>query len=81
MKRVFPGDDIKVAVHDYKIRSYAGERLPIQPDYYCRRHDIEHPADDQWIHYLSHELVGLEPGEIDGQFKDDRIKDILHSLP
>lgn len=76
-----PRDDIKVAVHDYKLRRYAGERLPIQPDFYCRKHEIESPAEDQWIHYLSHELVGLEPNEIDSHFIDESTREILHGLP
>jgi len=81
LEKGIPREDIKVAVHDYKIRRYAGERLPIQPDFYCRKHDITEPAEDEWIHYLSHELVGLEPDEIDRQFADETIRDILHSLP
>jgi hypoxanthine phosphoribosyltransferase len=81
LQKGIPREDIKVAVHDYKIRRYAGERLPIQPDFYCRKHDIAEPAQDEWIHYLSHELVGLEPDEIDRQFSDETIRDILHSLP
>jgi uncharacterized protein len=81
LEKGIPRDDVKVAVHDYKLRSYAGERLPIQPDFFCRRHEIENPSEDQWIHYLSHELVGLEPGEIDTQFSDERIREILHGLP
>jgi len=81
LEKGIPRDDIKVAVHDYKIRSYAGERLPVQPDFYCRRHDVDNPDQDQWIHYLSHEMVGLEPAEIDAQFKDERIREILHGLP
>ncbi|MFP4153859.1 MAG: phosphoribosyltransferase [Alkalispirochaeta sp.] len=81
LEKGIPREDIKVAVHDYKIRRYAGERLPIQPDFYCRKHDITEPAKDEWIHYLSHELVGLEPDEIDRQFPDETIREILHSLP
>ncbi len=81
LEKGIPREDIKVAVHDYKLRSYAGERLPIQPDYYCRRHEIENHSEDQWIHYLSHELVGLEPDEIDNQFSDESIREILRGLP
>ncbi|MCG8481416.1 MAG: phosphoribosyltransferase [Spirochaetales bacterium] len=81
LEKGIPRSDIKVAVHDYKIRRYAEERLPIQPDYYCRKHEIETPVDDRWIHYLSHELVGLESDEIDGQFSDVRTREILHGLP
>ena len=58
-----PRSDIKVAVHDYKHRRYTKEQLPIQPDYYCRLHDLGSPDDDFWIHYLSHELAGLTPDE------------------
>ena len=30
------------------------------------------PEDDRWIHYLSHELVGLSKGELEEYyFKDD----------
>lgn len=81
LEKGIPRNDIRVAVHDYKIRDYVGERLPIQPDYYCRKHEITSPANDQWIHYLSHELVGLEPHEIDANFTSDAVKEILHGLP
>ena len=81
LEKGIPRSDIRVAVHDYKIRRYAEERLPIQPDYYCRKHEIETPVDDHWIHYLSHELVGLESSEIDSQFLDVRTREILHGLP
>ena len=66
-----PRSDIKVAVHDYKIRSFIEDRLPIQPDYWCRRHDVTSPENDNWIHYLSHELVGLTEDEISEYYSDD----------
>lgn len=81
LQKGIPRSDLRVAVHDYKIRDYVDERLPIQPDYWCRQHHITSPANDQWIHYLSHELVGLEPAEIDRQFTSDAVKEILHGLP
>jgi uncharacterized protein len=81
LQKGIPRNDVRVAVHDYKIRHYVDERLPIQPDYYCRRHEIANPSEDQWIHYLSHELVGLEPEEIDRQFRSETVKEILHGLP
>ncbi len=81
LEKGIPRNDIRIAVHDYKIREYVDERLPIQPDYYCRKHEITSPVNDQWIHYLSHELVGLEPSEIDEQFTSDTVKHILHGLP
>jgi uncharacterized protein len=58
-----PRQDVRVAVHDYKLRKYLSRQLPVQPDYYCRFHELERPEDDFWIHYLSHELVGLTPEE------------------
>lgn len=50
---------IKIAVHDYKVRTYLGEELPVKPDYWCRKIEVNDPADETWIHYMSHELVGL----------------------
>ena len=58
-----PRRDVRIAVHDYKVRTYKSDQLPVQPDYYCRSHTIESPDDDFWIHYMSHELVGLTSQE------------------
>ncbi len=80
MDKGIPREDIKVAVHDYKIREYVDEKLPIQPDYYSRKYVIPKPEDDQWIHYLSHELVGLERDEIESHFADQEVRDILKRL-
>jgi hypoxanthine phosphoribosyltransferase len=80
LEKGIPRTDVKVAVHDYKIRLYGKEQPPIEPDYYCRKHVLESPEQDHWIHYLSHELVGLEHSEIDGQFHDIKVQEILHSL-
>lgn len=62
LERGIPRQDVKVAVHDYKVFADA-VALPIAPDFYCRRHDMATRADDPWIHYLSHELIGLSPEE------------------
>jgi hypoxanthine phosphoribosyltransferase len=62
LEKGIPREDIKVAVHDYKARP-SGEH-PIQPDFYCRRHVINEARDDTWIHYMSHELIGLSEEEI-----------------
>ena len=35
----------------------------MQPDYWCRYHELATPEDDFWIHYMSHELVGLTERE------------------
>ncbi len=81
LEKGIPRNDIRVAVHDYKIRDYVPERLPIQPDYYCRKHQIASAEEDMWIHYLSHEFVGLDPQEIDGNYMHESVRDVLHSLP
>ena len=62
LERGIPRHDVKVAVHDFKVFADA-PALPISPDYYCCRHDIPTRAQDPWIHYLSHELIGLTPEE------------------
>ena len=51
-----PREDIKVAVYDYKVPLFKHEEpLPIQPDYWCRKHVLEKPEDERWIHYTCHE--------------------------
>ncbi len=78
-----PRHDVKIAVHDYKIREYAEEQPMVHPDYYCRKHVIDKPENDNWIHYLSHELVGLSDSEIEAYYPDDPelqgiLKHMLH---
>lgn len=81
LEKGIPRRDLKIAVHDYKIRTFHEENLPIHPDYYCRKHVIERAEDDHWIHYLSHELVGLTPEEITAQYgSDPEVVEILNSL-
>ncbi len=76
-----PRDDIRVAVHDYKIRTFLKEQPVIHPEYYCRKHVINSPEDDSWVHYLSHELVGLTDDEIKENYKDDQeVVDLLIKL-
>ncbi len=80
MDKGIPRADVKVAVHDYKIRRYLDRQLPVQPDLWCRRHDLAVPDDDFWIHYLSHELVGLTDEEKrEHYFRDD--PDLARELP
>jgi len=67
-----PRRDLKIAVHDYKYFSDKQEQYPIQPDYWCRRHDVSIHDEDYWIHYMSHELVGLTEKELeDNYYKRD----------
>jgi len=71
MDKGVPRSDIKVAVHDYKIRTFIDEHPEIIPDYYCRKHVIDAPDADNWVHYLSHELLGLTEGEIRKHYAED----------
>ncbi len=77
-----PREDLKIAVHDYKVFAYQQEQLPIHPDYYCRKHVVESPDDDIWIHYLSHELVGLTKEEKETYYysSDPELRKILSSF-
>lgn len=81
LEKGIPREDIKIAVHDYKIRTFATEKLPIQPDYWCRRHVVSKPEEDTWIHYLSHELVGLEHPEVGANYgADPEVCSIIESI-
>ncbi|MCX7775711.1 MAG: phosphoribosyltransferase [Spirochaetaceae bacterium] len=64
MDRGLPRSDVKIAVHDYKIREYIPQRLPVTPDYWCRKIIVSTPQDETWIHYMSHELEGLTREEV-----------------
>ncbi|MCR5606796.1 MAG: phosphoribosyltransferase [Treponema sp.] len=81
MEKGIPREDIKVVVHDYKYFSYR-EQLPIQPDYWCRKIEINKPEDDRWIHYMSHELVGLSDKELEDYYykADPDLKKILDPI-
>jgi len=63
-----PRKDLKIAVHDYKYFADKPFQLPFQPDYWCRKHDLSVNDEQQWIHYMAHELVGLSPQEIDEHY-------------
>ena len=81
MDKGIPREDLKIAVYDYKVPVYKEQKpLPIQPDYWCRKHVLSKPEDETWIHYLCHELVGLTDEEIDQCYSDQEVKSILHSL-
>ena len=80
--RGIPRDDIKVVVHDYKYFTYQKEQLPIQPDFYSRKFEITNPEENRWIHYMSHELVGLKEDELEKYYysKDDELRNVLGEL-
>ena len=82
LEKGIPRKDIKVAVHDYKYLTYYEEQLPIQPDYFCRKFTITKPEEDLWIHYMSHELIGLSQQELEEHyFKDDpELREVFESL-
>lgn len=65
LEKGIPRRDIKIAVHDYKVFHNKEVSAPIQPDYWCRKHDIRSDKDVQWIHYMGHELAGLTPEELE----------------
>nr|AGS54016.1 hypoxanthine-guanine phosphoribosyltransferase [uncultured bacterium contig00160] len=63
-----PRNDLKIAVHDYKFFHDKSEQLAIQPDYWCRKHEMSINDENTWIHYMSHELVGLKRNEIEEHY-------------
>ncbi len=75
-----PRSDLKIAVHDYKIYTYLKQSLKVYPDYYCRKHYVDSEEKDIWIHYLSHELVGLTEKEYDKYYfsHDPDLRDALN---
>lgn len=76
-----PQKDIKIAVHDYKFRTFEKSKMKVFPDYYCQKMVINNPEEDAWVHYLSHELQGLTQEEIDMYYSDDQqVREILTGL-
>jgi len=82
LSKGIPRQDIRIAVHDYKIRRYLGEELPVHPDYWCVKHDIARAEDDFWIHYSSHELVGLTREEREKHYyaQDGELREAMEFL-
>ncbi|MBR1938241.1 MAG: phosphoribosyltransferase [Spirochaetales bacterium] len=80
MEAGIPREDIKVAVYDYKVCLYKENQLPVQPDYYCRKHVLNKPEDSRWIHYTCHEFIGLNHDEIDEVYNDAEVREILHTI-
>jgi hypoxanthine phosphoribosyltransferase len=79
MEKGIPRKDLKVAVHDYKHFYDREEQLPVQPDYWCRKHEFSTQDEDTWIHYLSHELVGLSEEELEAHYysQDPELREVL----
>jgi hypoxanthine phosphoribosyltransferase len=68
LEKGIPREDLKIAVHDYKYFHDKPSQWDIQPDYWCRKHELSIKDDDMWIHYMSHELVGLSAEELEKQY-------------
>ncbi len=82
LEKGIPRKDVRIAVHDYKIRQYLGKELPVRPDYYCRKHVVRSEDEDFWIHYCSHELVGLTPEErqVNYYADDEELREAMEFL-
>ncbi|MBO5690499.1 MAG: phosphoribosyltransferase, partial [Spirochaetaceae bacterium] len=82
LEKGIPRKVSKVADHDYKYFTYYEEQLPIQPDYFCRKFTITKPEEDLWIHYMSHELIGLSQQELEEYYfkEDPELKEVFESL-
>lgn len=79
MDKGIPRTDLKVAVHDYKFFLNKPHQLAVQPDYWCRKHEFAENDEDIWIHYMSHELVGLTKAELEEQYfsSDPELREVL----
>jgi hypoxanthine phosphoribosyltransferase len=82
LERGIPRTDLKIAVHDYKFFRDKSEQLPIQPDYWCRKHDLSAADESRWIHYMSHELVGLSSEELEQHYyrEDPELREAMGKL-
>jgi len=82
LEKGIPREDLKVAVHDYKYFHDRPNQLSIQPDYWCRRHEQSVHDEDSWIHYMSHELVGLKEAELEEYYYkcDNDLRDAFREL-
>jgi len=83
LEKGIPRSDLKIAVHDYKHFPDKKEQLPIQPDYWCRKHEMLIHDDSMWIHYMSHELVGLTKSQLEENYysRDSSLRDIMKIIP
>lgn len=68
MEKGIPRRDLKIAVHDYKDFYDLEPKQAVQPDYWCRKMELSVKDERRWVHYLSHELVGLSTAEINQHY-------------
>ena len=82
VKRGVAREKIRVAVHDYKRRHNMEKKLEITPDWWARLHEIYGEEDDVWIHYSSHELVGLSDEELKEHYfdKNPKLKKVFEGV-
>jgi len=77
-----PRNDLKIAVHDYKYFYDKKEQLAIQPDFWCRKHEASVNDENTWIHYMSHELMGLTETELESNYykRDSELRNVLNVI-
>ena len=82
LEKGVPRRDLKIAVHDYKYFYDKEEQLPIQPDYWCRKFDVSIHDEPMWVHYLSHELAGLDAAALEKYYyaQDPELRRTLPSI-
>ena len=82
LNREIARNNLKIAVHDYKYFYDKAEQLSIQPDYWCRKHELSVNEEDIWIHYSSHELIGLSHEELEEHYyaEDPELREVLQVL-
>jgi hypoxanthine phosphoribosyltransferase len=82
MEKGIPRGDLKIAVHDYKYFYDLNPQHPVQPDYWCRKRELSVNDEARWIHYLSHELMGLSESEIEEHYysTDGSLRPVLDVL-
>jgi len=77
-----PRKDLKIAVHDYKFFPDKKEQFAIQPDYWCRKHEASIHDESTWIHYMSHELMGLKEEELEENYykRDPELRKVMNVI-
>ncbi|MDR2659175.1 MAG: phosphoribosyltransferase [Spirochaetaceae bacterium] len=82
MEKGIPRGDLKIAVHDYKYFYDLEPQYPIHPDYWCRKHEVSVKDETYWIHYMSHELMGLSEAEIEEHYysNDKELRPVMKVL-
>jgi len=82
LEKGIPRRDLKIAVHDYKYFYDKEEQLVIQPDYWCRKHEASIHDEGYWIHYMSHELMGLTETELEENYyrRDPDLQNVLNVI-